>query len=104
MGMPVVPHPRSSEIESVVVNYKRSESPCLDQTPAEVNQARGETLRSEIRKLINSTWNKGELRDQSKESLWYQFTKKKKKGDKTDCSNYCGISLLSALYKALSRR
>jgi hypothetical protein len=31
--------------------------------------------------------------------LLYQFTKK---GDKTDCNNYCGISLLSTSYNILS--
>jgi hypothetical protein len=31
-------------------------------------QAEGETLRSEIGKLVNSVWNKEELSDQRKES------------------------------------
>jgi hypothetical protein len=56
-------------------------------------------IRSQIHKLINSIWNKEELPAHWKESI---ITPVHKKGDKTDCSNYRGISLLSTAYKILS--
>jgi hypothetical protein len=49
-------------------------------------------LLSAIHKLTNSIWNKEELPEQWKESIIVPIHKK---GDKTDCSNYRGISLLS---------
>jgi hypothetical protein len=57
------------------------------------------TLHSEIHKLIMLIWNKGELPHQWKDSIVVPIHKK---GDKTDCSNYRGISLLSTSYKILS--
>jgi hypothetical protein len=77
---------------------KRYESPGVDQIPAELIQAGGETLRSEIHKLIKLIWNKEELPHQWKESIVVPIHKN---GDKTDCSNYRGISLLSTPYKIL---
>jgi hypothetical protein len=74
-------------------NYKL---PGCNQILAEQIQAGGEIFRSEIHELINSIWNKEELSDQWKESIIVPVNKK---GDKTDCSNYCGISLLSTAYK-----
>jgi hypothetical protein len=65
----------------------------------ELIQAEGEILRSKIHKLIKSIWNKEELPDQWKESI---IVPVHKKGDKTECSNYRGISLLSTSYKILS--
>jgi hypothetical protein len=50
-------------------------------------------------KLNNSIWNKEELPDQRKVSIIIPVHKK---GDKTDCSNYGGISLLSNLHENLS--
>jgi hypothetical protein len=47
---------------------------------------------SEINKLINSIWNKEALPEESKESITVPIYKEV---DKTDCSNYRGISLLS---------
>jgi hypothetical protein len=44
-------------------------------------------------------WNKEELSHQWKESIVVLIHKK---GDKTDCSNYRGISMLSTSYKILS--
>jgi hypothetical protein len=54
-------------------------------------------LLSAIHKLINSVWNKEEL--QWKESI---IVPVHKEGDKTDCNNCRGISLLSTSYKILS--
>jgi hypothetical protein len=48
---------------------KRYKSPGVDQIPAELIQAAGETLRSEIHKLIKLIWNKEELPHQWKESI-----------------------------------
>jgi hypothetical protein len=52
-----------------------------------------------IHKCINSVWNKEELPDQFKV---YIIVPIHKMGDKTDCNNYHGISLLSTSYKIVS--
>jgi hypothetical protein len=78
---------------------KKYKSPGSDQILAELIQAGGEILLSEIHKLISSVWNKKELPDQWKESIIVPIHKK---DDKTDCNNYRGISLLSTSYKILS--
>jgi hypothetical protein len=77
--------PSTSEVEFAIENLKRYKSPGTDQIPAELIQAAGNTLRSEIHKLINCVWNKEELPEQWKESIIVPMYKK---GDKTDCSNY----------------
>jgi hypothetical protein len=59
----------------------------------------GETVLSVIYKLINSIWNE-KLPDQWKESIIVPIHKK---GNKTDCNNYCGrISMPSTSYNILS--
>jgi hypothetical protein len=95
---PFVPESSASEVQVAIGQLKRYKSPGVDQIPAELIQAGGETLRSENRKLIKLIWNK-ELPHQWKESIVVPIHKK---GDKTDCSNYQGISLLSTSYKILS--
>jgi hypothetical protein len=69
------------------------------QIPAELYQAGGETLVSVIHKLITSIWNKEEMPDQWEESIIVPIHKT---GDKTDCNNYRGTSLLSTSYNILS--
>jgi hypothetical protein len=69
-----------------------------DHIPAELIQAGGVTY-SEIHRLISCIWNKEELPQKWKESVIVPIYKK---GDKTDCNNYGGISLLSTAYKILS--
>jgi hypothetical protein len=79
-----------------MAKLKKYKSPGSDQILTELIQARGEIVLPAIHKLINSIWNKEELPDQRKESIIVPIHKK---GDKTDCNNYRGISLLS--YKIL---
>jgi hypothetical protein len=78
---------------------KKYKSPGNDQIQAELIQAGGETLESEIHKLINSILNKEELPGQWKESIIVPIYKK---DDKTGCSNYREISLSLSSYKILS--
>jgi hypothetical protein len=64
---PFVPEPSASEFEVAIGKLERYKSPDVDQMPVELIQAGGETLRSEIHKLIKLIWNKEELRHQWKE-------------------------------------
>jgi hypothetical protein len=72
-SLPLVPDPSPFETEIAIAKLKKYKSSGNDQIPAEVIQAGGEILLSEIHKLINSTCNKKELPDQL-----YQFTTTKK--------------------------
>jgi hypothetical protein len=61
---PLIPDPSPFEVEIEIVRSKSYESPSNDEIPAEPIEAVGEILWSEVQ------------------------------GDRTDCSNYFGISLL----------
>jgi len=79
---------------------KKKQITGFDQIPAKFNEADGRRARSEINKFINSNWNKEELPEEWK--VWVVVLIYKK-GDKTDCSNYRGISILPNTYKILSK-
>jgi hypothetical protein len=95
----LVPDPSPFEVEVAIAKLKKYISPCSDQILAELFQAWDASLQCEIHKLLNSNWSKEELPDQWKESTTVPICKK---GDKTDCGNYRGISLLSNSYKIVS--
>ena len=80
-------------------NLKSHKSLGTDQIPAELNKAGGKTISREIHKLIISVWNKEDLPGEWRESITVPIYKK---GDKTDCNNYRGISLFPITYKILS--
>jgi hypothetical protein len=95
----LVPEPSLVEVEIAIGKLESYKSPGTDNIPAELIKAGGETLYSVIHRLICCIWNKEELPQQWKESIIVPIYKK---GDKTDCNNYRGISLLSPAYKILS--
>jgi hypothetical protein len=86
------------EVEIAVGNLKSYKSLGTYQIPAELLKAWGETLYSEIHRLICSTWNKEELPQQWKESIIVPIYKK---GYKSGYNNYRRISQLSTAYKIL---
>jgi len=64
--------------------------------PEELIKAGSRTIYLEIHKLIISTWKKEKLPEEWKESIIVPIHKK---GDKTYCNNYRGISLCQPLTK-----
>jgi hypothetical protein len=78
---PLVPEPGPFEVETATAKFRKYKSPGSDTILAELIQAGGETLHSEIHKLINSIWNKEELPDRWKESNIVPIYKK---GNNTD--------------------
>jgi hypothetical protein len=77
---PLVPEPILVVVEIATGKLKIYKSPGTDQIPAELIKAGGETLHSEIHRLIFCIWNKEELPQQWKESIILSIYKK---GDKT---------------------
>jgi len=96
---PRVPELSASEIELAIDKLKSHKSLGFDQMPAELIKVGGRTMGLEIHKLITSVWKKEKLPEEWKESIIVPIHKK---GDKTDCNNYRGISLLPTTYKVLS--
>jgi len=96
---PLVPEPSAAEVELVIDKLKSHKSPGIDQIPAELIKAGDRAIFLEIHKLITSVWKKEKLPEEWKESIIVPIHKK---GDKTDCSSYRGITLLPTTYKILS--
>jgi hypothetical protein len=96
---PLMPEPSLVKVEIAIGKLKSYKSQGTDNIPIELIKAGSETLYSEIHRLICCIWNKEELPQQWKESIILPIYKK---GNKTDCNNYLGISLLSTAYKILS--
>jgi hypothetical protein len=80
VAKPFLPEPSASGIEVAVGKPGRYTSPGVDQIPAELIQAGGETLHLEIHKL-KLIWNKEELPHQWKVTVVVPIHKK---GNKTD--------------------
>ena len=96
---PLVPEPNAFEVELAIAKLKSHKSSGTDQIQGELFKAGGRTIRYQIHKRIVSIWNKEELPEEWKESIIVPIHKK---GDKTDCNNYRGISRLPTMYKILS--
>ena len=86
-------------MELAIEKLKNHKSPGIDQILAELIKAGGSIIRREIYKLIISIWKKERMPEEWKESIIVPIYKK---GDKTDCNNYRGISLLPTTYKISS--
>ena len=99
MAEPLVPELSACDVGMAIKKLKTHVSPVIDQISAELFQVGCRTIRSEIHKLVNFIRIQEELPDELKEFIIIPFYKK---GNKTDCSNYRGISVLPTTYKILS--
>jgi sorting nexin-29 len=99
MAEPLMPESSFVEMETAIGKLRSYKAPGNDQILAKLIKAGGETLCSEIHKLIHSIQNNEELPQQWRESIIVQIYKK---GNDINCNNYQGISLLLTAYKTLS--
>jgi len=88
-----------TQLQLAIEKIKGHKIPGNDLIPAELINAGGRKICSEIHKLINSIWNQEELPEEWKKLINEPIYKK---GNNTDCSNYRGISLLPTTYKILT--
>ena len=79
---PLLPEPRSSEVELAIENLKGHKSPSINQIPTEFIKARGKIIRCKFHKHIISIWQKAELPEEWKESIIVPIYKK---GNKINC-------------------
>jgi len=98
-GEPLVPEPSAAAFELAIDKLKSHKSPDIDQIPAELIKEGRRTICLEIYKLMISIWKKEKLPEEWKESIIIPIHKK---GEKTDCSNYRGMSLFPTTYKIVS--
>jgi hypothetical protein len=96
-----VPELSEFEFEMGIENLKRHKLSGIDEIPAELIKTGKRTIRSESHKPTNNIWNKEELPEEWMESI---IVPTYKKGNKTDSSNYRGISHLptTSTYKILT--
>jgi hypothetical protein len=73
---PIIPEPSLFKVKIAIRKMKSYKSQGTDRIPGELVKAGGETLYSEIHRLICFIWNKEEFPQQWKEFLLYQFIKR----------------------------
>jgi hypothetical protein len=93
-----VPDTNPFEVDLAIEKIKSHKSPGINQIQAELINAGGRTVRSDIHSFMISVWNKEELPEEWKESIVIPIYKK---GNKRYCSNYKCISLFPTTHKML---
>ncbi|KAI4829186.1 hypothetical protein KUCAC02_023246 [Chaenocephalus aceratus] len=96
MGKP----PSLGEVLDAIKNMKNNKAAGPDGIPAEVLKKGGPDLLKHIHALLPKIWEEEEISAQLRDALIVSIFKK---GDRADCGNYSGISLLSTIRKALAR-
>ena len=84
--------PTMDEMARAIAGLKDGKAPGGDGIPAEVWKHGGDNLFSRLHQLITNAWEVGSVPQALKDASIVTIYKK---GDRTDCGNYRGISLLS---------
>ena len=85
--------PTREEIKKATMQLKVGKSPGIDGNPAEVYQHGGEAVLDKLQDLFTNSWEKGTLpQDLRDVDIVFLY---KYKGEKSQCSNFRGITLRS---------
>ena len=94
-----VPPPTEAEVQKAAQNLKNNKSAGSDGIPAELLKAAGANFISTFHQLLTKIWTAESMPEEWNVSVICPIYKK---GDKNDCGNYRGISLLNIAYKILA--
>ena len=93
--------PTREENRKATMQLKVGKSPGIYGIPAEVYQHGGAAVLDKLQDLFANCWEKGTLQQDLRDAVVVSLCKKK--GEKSDCPNYRGITLLSNAGKILAR-
>ena len=93
--------PSVKEIGKVIEQLRRAKAAGVDGIPLELRKERGPALHSTLHELLVCCWEQGRLPSDLHDAVIVILYKNK--GEKPDCSNYRGITLLSIAGKILAR-
>lgn len=93
--------PSLEEVKTAIFAMKNNKAAGIDNIPAEIYKHGGPLLHSQLHQLIVKIWVKEEIPTDLRDGLITTIFKKK--GERTDCGNHRGITLLSIAGKILAR-
>ncbi|XP_047490320.1 uncharacterized protein LOC125039959 [Penaeus chinensis] len=93
--------PTKEELSKAISNLLSGKAPGIDSIPAEVLKGGKPALLEPLHTLLCKCWEKGHIPQDMRDAN--VITLYKNKGDKSDCNNYRGISLLSIVGKVFAR-
>ncbi|KAL4112678.1 hypothetical protein QTP88_016423 [Uroleucon formosanum] len=88
------------EVKIAINSLKNWKAQGSNDIPAELIKYSGEEMHKVIFKICQRTWEEEQMPEDWKKALIIPIHKK---GDKTECGNYRGISLLNSAYKVFSK-
>jgi hypothetical protein len=88
------------EIEMAIQSINNNKSPGIDNIPAELYKKGGRLLLNKIHSLIKEIWKEEKMSTDWTTNITVPIYKNR--GDKMQCKNYRGISLLCTGYKILT--
>ena len=93
--------PSLEEVKTAVKKMQAHKASGIDGLPAELYKYGGDQLLEKLTSLFTLCWEEGEVPGDLRGAVIVSLYKNK--GEKSDCSNYRGVTLLSIAVKILAR-
>ena len=91
---------REDEVRQALRKTKSGKAPGMDEIPAELLKASGDTAVQELTRLYRKIWKEERIPDNWKKGI---IVKLPKKGDLSECKNWRGVTLLPVMSKIMGR-